>query len=142
MPRVKTGSTFACQSSSVQFVAVKRPLSCESNAVTITPRGVVVNFDLGKRFPRPRSQHRGSLRPRARRVAAEGIRGYHPRKIFEIFDARSRVWGQFGPENKLIEGQPNEYDMICRNASVLAFHQWPTIFAVTAFHRVPAPLLP
>ena len=41
--------------------------------------------------------------------------------------ARSRVWGQFGPENKLIEGQPNEYDVICRNASVLAFHLWPTI---------------
>jgi len=39
----------------------------------------------------------------------------------EIFDAKSRVWGQFGPENKLIEGQPNEYDVICRNASVLAF---------------------
>ena len=34
--------------------------------------------------------------------------------------ARSRVWGQFGPENKLIEGQPNEHDVICRNASVLA----------------------
>ena len=26
--------------------------------------------------------------------------------------------GQFGPENKLIEGQPNEYDVICQNASV------------------------
>ena len=32
--------------------------------------------------------------------------------FFEIFDAKSRVWGQFGPENKLIEGQPNEYDVI------------------------------
>ena len=31
---------------------------------------VVVNFDLGERFPRPRSQQRGtSMRPRARRVA-------------------------------------------------------------------------
>jgi len=60
--------------------------------------------------------------------------------------------GQFGPENKLIEGQPNEYDVICRNASVLAFHLWPTlfagapfrlqIFAGTAFQRVPAPLHP
>jgi len=27
-----------------------------------------------------------------------------------------RVWGQFGPENKLIEGQGDEYDVICRNA--------------------------
>jgi len=66
--------------------------------------------------------------------------------------------GQFGPENELIEGQPNEYDVICRNASVLAFHLWPAIFARapfrqmrrsgskifagTAFHRVPAPLHP
>ena len=41
--------------------------------------------------------------------------------------------GQFGPENKLIEGQPNEYDVICRNASVLAFHLWPTIFAGAPF---------
>ena len=56
-----------------------------------------------------------------------------PPEIFEIFDAKSRVWGQFGPENKLIEGQPNEYDVICRNASVLAFHLWPTIFAGTPF---------
>ena len=48
--------------------------------------------------------------------------------------------GQFGPENKLTEGQPNEYDVICRNASVLAFHLWPTIFAGKAFHRVPASL--
>ena len=41
--------------------------------------------------------------------------------------------GQFGPENKLIEGQPNEYDVICPNASVLAFHLWPTIFAGAPF---------
>ena len=79
-----------------------------------------------------------------------------PRKfVFGIFDAKSRVWGQFGPENEQFEGQPNEYDVVCRNASVLAFHQWPTIFAYlperhssskkitgTALHRVPAPLHP
>jgi len=53
--------------------------------------------------------------------------------FLEIFDAKSRVWGQFGPENKLIEGQPNEYDVICRNASVFAFHLWPTIFAGAPF---------
>ena len=41
--------------------------------------------------------------------------------------------GQFGPENKLIEGQPNEYGVICRNASVLAFHQWPTTFSGAPF---------
>ena len=46
--------------------------------------------------------------------------------------------GQFGPENKLIEGQPNEYDVIYRNASVLAFHLWPTIFAGAPFlfHKI------
>ena len=52
-----------------------------------------------------------------------------PEIFFEIFYAKSRVWEQFGPENKLIDGPPNEYDVICRNASVLAFHVWPTIFA-------------
>jgi len=35
--------------------------------------GVVVNFDLGERFPRSRSQQQGSLRPRARRVAVLGV---------------------------------------------------------------------
>ena len=35
-------------------------------------RGVVVNFDFREWFPRPRSQQRGSLRPRARRVAMRG----------------------------------------------------------------------
>ena len=84
------------------------------------------------------------MRPRARRVAVLGwvpgaggrplpLRGSGvslPQKnFFEVFDAKSRVWGQFGPENKLIEGQPDEYDVICRNASVLAFHLLPTIFA-------------
>ena len=73
---------------------------------------------------------RGSLPP------IEGVRWCHPRKkiFLKIFDAKSRVWGQlFGPENKLIEGQPNENDVICRNASVLAFHLWPTIFAGAPF---------
>jgi len=56
---------------------------------------------------------------------AEGVRGCHPWKI--------RIWGQFGPQNKLIEGQSYEYDVICRNASVLAFHLWPTIFAGAPF---------
>ena len=56
-----------------------------------------------------------------------------PGNFFEIFDAKSSVWGQFWPENKLIEGQPNEYDVICRNASVLAVHLWPTIIAGAPF---------
>jgi len=75
----------------------------------------------GERFPRPRSQQPGSLRPRTRRVA---LRFLMPNPAFG---------GQFGPENKLIEGQPNEYDVICRNISVLAFHLWPTIFARAPF---------
>jgi len=104
---------------------------------------VLLNFDLGERFPRPRSQQRGSLCPCTWRGAVLGLGmggvapshwgglGCHPQK--EIFDAKSCVWGQFGPENKLIESQPNEYDVICRNASVLAFHLWPTIFAGAPF---------
>jgi len=70
----------------------------------------VVNFDLGERFPRPRSQQRGSLRPRTRRVAvlrvgAGGGRPLPPREFggvtpgkifFDIFDAKSRVWGNLG----------------------------------------------
>jgi len=61
------------------------------------------------------SQQRGSLRPRARRVAVLGVGagggrplplrgsgGITPRNFLEIFDAKSRVWGQFGPENKLL----------------------------------------
>ena len=109
-------------------------MHCVDNATWIG-RDVVVNFDLGERFPRPRSQQRGSLRPRAQRVAMLGgrcwrgrplplreSRGITPGNFFEIFDAKTRVWGQFGPENKLIEGQPNEYDVICQKASVLAFH--------------------
>ena len=93
--------------------------------------------------PPCRSQQRGSLRHRALRVAVlrvgagggrpPGVRVSPPEIFFEIFDAKSRVWGQLGPENKLIEGQPNKYDVICQNASVLAFHLWPTIFAGAPF---------
>ena len=91
-------------------------------------RGVVVNFDLGERFPRPRSQQRGSLHPRVRCVVAGGGHPPAPGNFFEIFDTKSSIWGQFGPENKLIEGQPYEYNVKCRNASV-----WPTIFAGAPF---------
>ena len=94
----------------------------------------------GKGFPNLGPSNGGAC---ARRVAmlglvregvapsppAEGAGDVIPGNFFEIFDAKCRVWGQFGPENKLIEGQPNEYDVICQNASVLAFHLWPTIFA-------------
>ena len=68
-----------------------------------------------------------------RHVPLRGSTGVTPGKFFEIFDAKSRVWRQFGAENKLIESQPNEYYVIYRNASVLAFHLWPTIFAGAPF---------
>ena len=109
-------------------------------------RSVVVNFDLGERFPRPMSQQRGSLRSHARRVAVLGVcagggrplplrgsRGVTPENFLRLLMPNAAFGGQFGPENKLIEGQPNEYDVICRNASVLAFHLWPTIFAGAPF---------
>jgi len=73
---------------------------------------------------------------RGRPLPLTGSGGVTPGNFFEIFDAKSRVWGQFGPENKLIKGQPNDYDVICRNASVLAFHLLPTIFAGAPF-RLP-----
>ena len=83
----------------------------------------------GKGFPNLGPSNGGAC---ARRVAMLGVGtggGVIPGNFKKIFDAKCRVWGQFGPENKLIEGQPNEYDVICQNASVLAFHLWPTIFA-------------
>jgi len=89
------------------------------------------------------------VREGGRPIPVRGSGGVTPGNFFEIFDAKSRIWGQFGPENKLIEGQPNEYDVICRNASVLAFHLWPTIFAGAPFwlqnicrNGVPTPLHP
>jgi len=42
-------------------------------SVIIIFSGVVVNFDLVLRFPRPMSQQRGSLCPCARRVAVLGV---------------------------------------------------------------------
>ena len=45
----------------------------ESIMYRVVERGVVVNFDLRERFPRPRFQQWGSLRPRARRVAVLGV---------------------------------------------------------------------
>ena len=76
----------------------------------------------------------GACAPRTACSRAGVYGGVIPGKFFfEIFDAKSRVWGQFGPENKLTEGQPNEYDVICQNTSLLAFHLWPTIPAGAPF---------
>jgi len=91
--------------------------SCRRFSERLLSRGVVVNFDFGERFPRPTSQQRGRLRPCEQRVAVLGVgRGVTSRNFLDVFGAKSHVCGQFGPENKLIEGQPNEYDMICWNA--------------------------
>ena len=106
----------------------------------------MVNFDFGGTVSRPRSQQRWSLRPRARRAAVLGVGpgggrplplkgsgGVTPGIFFRSLMPNPAFRGQFGPENKLIEGQPYEYDVLCRNASVLAFQLWPTIFAVAPF---------
>ena len=65
---------------------------------------------------------------------AEEMGRVTPGNFWEIFDAKSRVWGQFWPENKLIEGQPN--DVICRNASVLAFQMCAIILFCRSAVRV------
>ena len=58
-------------------------------------RGVVVNFDLGERFPRPRSQQQGSLRPRARRVAVLGwVREGRFKKKFDDNPAFGAIWAR------------------------------------------------
>jgi len=64
-------------------------------------------------------------------MGAEGV------EFFLDFLCQILRLGQFWPENKQIEGQPNEYDVICRNASVLAFHLWPTYGICRS--AVPAP---
>ena len=63
-----------------------------------------------------------------RPIPVRGSGGVTPGNFFEIFDAKSRIWGQFGPENKLIEGVrrdlPERYSVsippvandICRSA--------------------------
>jgi len=54
------------------------------HSVPAVTMGVVVNFDLGERFLRHRSQQQGSLRPRAWHVAVLGVGA-----------GGGRVWGQF-----------------------------------------------
>jgi len=63
--------------------------------------GVVVNFDLGERFPRPRSQQRGSLRPRVRRAAVLGVGAGGGRPL------PLRWSGVSPPENFLVILMPN-----------------------------------
>jgi len=79
--------------------------SASSRLYNVSTRGVVVNFDLRERFPRPRSQQWGSLRPRARRVAVLGVgagggrllpqrgSGVSPRKIFLRFLMPNSAFG-------------------------------------------------
>ena len=74
----------------------------------------MVIFDLGERFLRPRSQQRGSLSPRARRVAAQVVgagQGSFPvRKrtgTLRIWRARERepIWGSEGGAPSGVQGQ-------------------------------------
>jgi len=82
----------------------------------------VVNFDFGGMVSETRVPATGELAPprtacsrvgggcgRGSPPPTEGVLSVTLGKFFEIFDAKFRVWGQFGPENKLIEGQPNQY---------------------------------
>jgi len=51
--------------------------------------------------------------------------------------------GQFGPENKLIEGLPERFSVsVPPVANLPERRSGSKIFAGTAFHRVPAPLHP
>ena len=78
---------------------------------------------LGSRTAKEQEQEQvpatGELAPRARRVAVLGmgagggrplpLRGpgvSRPEIIFEIFDAKSRVWGQFNGARKLTDRGP------------------------------------
>ena len=144
----RNGYVFYCISGShVLPVSVIGEVFAAFFYTCICTRDVVVNFDLRERFPRPRSQQRGACAP-AHSVepcwgwVREGVapsrwrgpgRGVTSGKFFWDFWCQIPCLGQFGSENKLIEGQPKEYDVICRNASVLAFHLWPTIFGRAPF---------
>ena len=61
----------------------------------MSTRGVVVNFDSVNCF-RDLGPSNGG--------AGGGTGVLPPGNFFEIFDAKSRVWGQFGPESILIKG--------------------------------------
>jgi len=78
----------------------------------------VVNFDLGNGFrdlvssnwgactPVTACRRAGGRRGRGSPPPAQGVRDVTPGCFFfEIFDSKFHVWGQFGPENKLIEGR-------------------------------------
>jgi len=69
----------------------------------MSTRGVVVNFDSVNGF-RDLGPSNGGAWARAGSGCWRGSGGITPGKFFEIFDAKSRVWGQFGPESILIEG--------------------------------------
>ena len=55
------------------YLLQQSSLLSSSDECRLSARGVVVNFDLGKRSPKLRSQQRGSLRPHARHVAVLGV---------------------------------------------------------------------
>jgi len=83
-----------------------------------------------------------------RPLLLRGSEGITPGNFLRFLMPNPAFGEQFGPENKLIEGQPNEYDVICPerlSVSVppVANDRPICRSAVPApkFHRVPTPLL-
>ena len=69
---------YACNKATKLLGMIKRTIRFKDMRVGLMlcqykSGGVLENFDLGERFPRPRSQQRGSLCPCARRVAMLGV---------------------------------------------------------------------
>ena len=98
-------------------------------------RGVVVNFDLAERFPRPRSQQRGSLRPRARH-------GVSPLEIFLRFLMPNPAFGgNLGQKiNWSRVNRTSTTWFACDQRYLPERRSSSKIFAGTAFYRIPAPL--
>ena len=79
--------------------------------LTASFQGCSGKFGFGGTVSETKVPATGELAPHAQMwspLLLSWFGGVTPGKFFEIFDAKSRIWGHFGPENKLIEGQPND----------------------------------
>ena len=54
-----------------------------------------------------------------------------PENFFGVFDAKSRAWGQFGPENKLIVPAPKYLPE--RRSTTFPHHYTPVICVCTLY---------